>query len=400
LHNNIKPSFCLSCRWAFPESSGGVAMHNYFLINALQNDFQGELISLYSEKNYSYYQNSGLKFSSINGSGDMKNSINLKYSFLKNAQRSCSDYIISKYFGDNLQKKVGLVEFMDIHSEGYYYLKKNPSKRPTTIIRSHTPFTLLKKYYHKEELLGVNTWFATEREKKCFDWVKNITTPSVDLKNQLINIFNINSEKITVIPNILDTHHFKPEKKSVSKNIVILHVGRFERAKGVETLIKSFIQIAKKYQNVELINVGSPRGNALKKCQIELSKYNLLDRVSFTGFVQYENLPSYYHNADLVVVPSEIYESFSYTVAQGMACGIPVIASKIGGISETVDHGKAGVLFNPSDHNQLSEKIEELIQNKTMREDLGIKARKFAVDNYSFEALKPKYIEYYQSKMT
>ena len=100
------------------------------------------------------------------------------------------------------------------------------------------------------------------------------------------------------------------------------------------------------------------------------------------------------------MVPSEIYESFSYTVAQGMACGIPVIASKIGGISETVDHGKAGVLFNPSDHNQLSEKIEELIQNKTMREDLGIKARKFAVDNYSFEALKPKYIEYYQSKMT
>jgi glycosyltransferase involved in cell wall biosynthesis len=338
-----------------------------------------------------------LEFSSINGRGEIKNSINLKYSFFKNAQRSHSDYTISKYFGQELQKKSGLIEFMDIHSEGYYFLKNNPSKRSLTIIRSHTPFTLLKQYYHKEELSGVDTWFATEREKKCFEWTKNITTPSLDLKNQLINLFNINSEKITVIPNILDTQHFKPEKKPVSNNFVILHVGRYERAKGVETLNKSFIQIAKKYENVELINVGTPRGNSLEKCQIELSKNNLLDRVTFTGFVPYENLPSYYHKADLVVVPSEIYESFSYTVAQGMACGKPVIASRIGGIPETLDHGNAGTLFNPGDQFQLTEKIEELIQNKTMKEALGIKARDFAVDNFSVGALKPKYIEYYQS---
>lgn len=372
-------------------------MHNYYLLNALKNDFQGELISLFSKINVSYYQNLDLEFSSINGRGEIKNSINLKYSFFKNAQRSHSDYTISKYFGQELQKKSGLIEFMDIHSEGYYFLKHNPSKRSLTIIRSHTPFALLKNYYHKEELLGVNTWFAFEREKKCFEWTKNITTPSLDLKNQLINLFSIDSEKITVIPNILDTNHFKPVDISKFNKFVILHVGRFERAKGVQTLVKAFIQIAKKYQEVELINVGMPRGDSLEKCQKELSKNNLLNRVTFTGFVPYENLPSYYHKADVVVVPSEIYESFSYTVAQGMACGKAVVASDIGGIPETTEKGNAGLLFNPGDSLDLYEKLDHLIQNGNLRRELGIKARQFAKNNFSIDALKPKYIEYYQS---
>ena len=391
----IKRRFNLVSRWCFPEDSGGVAMHNYYLSQVLQTSYDFRILSFNSLINKKSFNNSNVKYLGIS----VSSFINFNLSTLKNILRSFSDYSISKRFSDKIDIDSGIIEFMDIHSEGYYYLKNNPSKRKNVVIRSHTPFGLLKKYFNKDELLGVDTWFAFEREKKCFHWVKNITTPSVDLKNQLINIFNINSEKITVIPNILDTHHFKPEKKSVSKNIVILHVGRFERAKGVETLIKSFIQIAKKYQNVELINVGSPRGNALKKCQIELSKHNLSDRVMFTGFVPYDNLPSNYHKADLVVVSSEIYESFSYTVAQGMACGKAVVASQIGGIPETLNHGKAGALFNPRDHNQLSEKIEELINNKTMREELGMKAREFAVDNYSIEALKPKYVEYYQSIM-
>ena len=387
----------LNSRWAFPDSSGGVAMHNFYLLNAINKKFRCEMISVSSEQNVSFYKNSDLTFYSINESDDFKNSINLKYYFLKNAQRSYSDYTISKYFGNALQNKNGLVEFMDIHSEGYCFLKNNPLKRPTTVIRSHTPFALLKKYYLKDELHGVETWFASEREKKCFQWTKNITTPSLDLKNQLINLFNIESEKITVIPNILDTNHFKPVDISKFNKFVILHVGRFERAKGVQTLVKAFIQIAKKYQEVELINVGMPRGDSLEKCQKELSKNNLLNRVTFTGFVPYENLPSYYHKADVVVVPSEIYESFSYTVAQGMACGKAVVASDIGGIPETTEKGNAGLLFNPGDSLDLYEKLDHLIQNGNLRRELGIKARQFAKNNFSIDALKPKYIEYYQS---
>ena len=123
----------------------------------------------------------------------------------------------------------------------------------------------------------------------------------------------------------------------------------------------------------------------------------LLTRVSFEGFISYEELPIKYANADLVVVPSEIYESFSYTVAQGMACGKTVIASKIGGIPQTLNNGNAGVLFSPGNELDLFEKIDTLYNNEIKRIGIGKKARKYVNDNFSINVLQPKYLGFYQS---
>jgi len=130
---------------------------------------------------------------------------------------------------------------------------------------------------------------------------------------------------------------------------------------------------------------------------MDLLKKNKLDqKVIFTGFVDYPDLPEFYAKSDIVVVPSEIYESFSYTVAQGMACGKPVIASEIGGIPETTNYGNAGLLFEPGNVDQLNGKIEMLYANTGIREEVGRKARKYIVDYCSIESLKAKYIEFYQ----
>ena len=134
-------------------------------------------------------------------------------------------------------------------------------------------------------------------------------------------------------------------------------------------------------------------------CQNILKTKDLSDRVNFKKFVTYENLSDEYSKADVVVVPSEIYESFSYTVAQGMACGKPVIGSNIGGIPETLNNGKAGILFKPGNIGDLTEKIEFLFLNDNKRKDYANKAREHVVNNYSIEVLGPKYEGYYQSLM-
>ena len=139
----------------------------------------------------------------------------------------------------------GLVEFMDIHSEGFTFLKNRPNMRNRTIIRAHTPFGLLRKYLYQEELKGVDGWFAFKREKKCFKWAGHITTPSADLKNKIIDLYNIKSEKIYVLPNILDINHFRPMQKSKSDYFRILHVGRFERTKGLKHLSKPLLTYRK-----------------------------------------------------------------------------------------------------------------------------------------------------------
>jgi len=397
----IKDSSSLSivCRWSFPDSSGGVAMHNYNIIKTINNHFKCNMISLDSRSNQSYYKKKGINYSGIKINSIYNKPYLLKLSFLRNTARYYSDNNISKLFEEKIKRKPGLIEFMDIHSEGYQFLKNNPNKRDKTLIRSHTPFSLLRNYYTQDELRGVNACFAYRREKKCFDWTENITTPSQDLKKQLVTFFNIEPNKIKVIPNILDANHFAPIKNEPKRVFNILHVGRFERAKGVETLMKAFIQIAKKYPDVHLTFIGNARGPSFENCEKLLIKDNLIEHVSFKGFATYDELPGYYSQSDLVVVPSEIYESFSYTVAQAMACGKPVIAADIGGIPETVNFGHAGMLFEVGNVEELFEKIESLYLDVSKRKSIGKKAREHVVKNYSMEALGPKYIEYYQSIM-
>ena len=200
-----------------------------------------------------------------------------------------------------------------------------------------------------------------------------------------------------MIPNLVDTNHFKPKEKSNSKNngFQILHVGRFERPKGVETLTKAFIRIAKKYKNISLINVGKLRGSSASACESWLEKENLLNRVTFTDFIDYEQLPKFYQNADLIIVPSEIYESFSYTVAQALSSGKTVIASEIGGIPETINNGNAGILFTPGNIEELAQKIENVYLKKIDISAIEINARKHILNNYSLNALKGKYIQFY-----
>jgi glycosyltransferase involved in cell wall biosynthesis len=384
-------------RWSFPQSTGGVAMHNHYLLNALEKKFKCNSISNESEINLEFNKNNGIRYSGIPITKYGAISQFFKFSILNNAARSFVDQKISRLFAEKLIKESGIIEFMDIHSEGYFFLKTNPEKRKNVVIRSHTPFGLLRHYFNKTELKGVDTWFAFEREKKCFNWAGIITTPSKDLKLRICDMYSIDQDKVQVIPNLLDTNHFSQKDMKDSQDFTILHVGRFERAKGVETLIKAFIAISKKFDNIKLINVGIPRGPSFNKCMDLLKKNKLDQKVIFTGFVDYLDLPEFYAKSDIVIVPSEIYESFSYTVAQGMACGKPVIASKIGGIPETTNYGNAALLFEPGNVDQLTNKIERLYTNTDIREEFGRKARKYIVDYCSIDSLKEKYIEFYQS---
>ena len=394
---DLTENFRLVSRWIFPESSGGVAMHNHYLLTALQGQFQCNIISAGTEHSQKILKNDYIQHSRIPIKSISNISKFIRHSALKNGLRSYNDQKISKLYSKFLLDKPGLVEFMDIHSEGYHFLKKNPQRREKTVIRSHTPFSLLKQYYTCNELKGVDTWFSYRRERKCFNWVKNITTPSKDLKIQLIKTFGIKSSTIKVIPNILDTDHFTPINKKSKSSFNILHVGRFERAKGVETLVEAFIYLSKKYTNIYLTCIGYKRGSSFDTCKNSLIKNNLMQKVVFQGFVDYWDLPAHYGKSDLVIVPSEIYESFSYTVAQGMACGRPVVASNIGGIPETLNDGQCGTLFDTGNVKDLIEKIEFLYLNEILRKEMADKAREYAVNNYSINALSPKYIEYYKS---
>ena len=385
------------CRWAFPFHQGGIPMHNYYLLELLKDGMGISLTSSQIEQNKAYYSFKHIPFNGISAALPLVSWRLAKNKFLRNGLRSLQDWRISLAIAKSIKSQpVDVIEFMDIHSEGYVYLRQNPRKNRKTkvIIRSHTPWGLLRSYYSNKERQGVDGWWAINRENYCFKACDAVTTPSQDLKNKLIKIYNLPDEKITVIPNIIDTNHFRPlSRMRDDQPFNILHVGRFERAKGVITLIKAFIEFAKIGTECKLINVGQARGSSFAECHELLKSSGMINKVKFTGIVSYEDLPRYYADADVVVVASEIYESFSYTVAQAMACSKPVIASNIGGIPETLDSGRLGLLFEPGNINSLFEKLSYVYNNQVR--DISKVAREYAVNNFSFEKLGTIYNDYY-----
>jgi len=379
-------------------------MHNKNLVQAIYQDINVNVLSLSNKNNKTYFESINIPFYAVKPPNSLLYRLS-KTAFLRKVYRYYIDWNISSKMAQYLKAHdTSVIEFMDIHSEAYSYLKQNPkaSRKTKVVIRSHTPWGLLKNTYLPEEVEFNDTWKAFEKEKFCFENCDAITTPSEDLKSKIIELYHIHPDKIFVIPNLVDSNHFKPYEDEINNKIgfKILHVGRFERSKGVETLTKAFIKIAKKYHDVSLINVGKLRGSSAATCESWLEKENLLDRVSFMDFIDYEQLPQYYHESDLVIVPSEIYESFSYTVAQGMSCGKIVIASKIGGIPETVDYGRVGFLFTPGNVEELEKKIESIYLKKVNVTEIEVHARKHVLQNFSIQALKGEYIQFYQSLLT
>jgi D-inositol-3-phosphate glycosyltransferase len=113
-------------------------------------------------------------------------------------------------------------------------------------------------------------------------------------------------------------------------------------------------------------------------------------RVAFVGAVDHERLPLYYNAADVCVVPSH-YESFGLVAVEAMASGVPVVASRVGGLTGTVKDGETGYLIPWLCPEPFAERIELLLDNDSLRRDLGEAAReevaRFRWENVTGEVL-------------
>lgn len=212
--------------------------------------------------------------------------------------------------------------------------------------------------------------FLKAREK-C---INTIITPSLFLKRKLIE-FSINKTNITNIPNFIVTNDYVP---SYSFSNYIVYFGHLSEMKGIRTLITamSFIRKAK------LLVVGE---GELRNELEEIVSKTKLDNVDFIGYKQGDELKEIIRNSMFVVVPSEWYENFPYSVLESLALGKPVIGSSIGGIPEMIDDGVNGFLFRSGDVEDLTSKIKFLIDNKQLLPGMGRKARQKVENKFNVE---------------
>jgi len=197
-------------------------------------------------------------------------------------------------------------------------------------------------------------------------------SPSNFLKKKLIE-GGIPEEKIVIKPHFTKCKEIKP---SYEFDNCAVYMGRLSREKGLFTLLKTWKEIT----DVTLKIMGNgPIRSELENFVIQKGVTN----VEFLGFIKGPKRFEVLKKAMFTVFPSECYESFAYVVIESFACGVPVIASRIGAVAELIEDGITGFLFEPGNANDLSQKISMSIENKELLLKMRHNARKLAEELYS-----------------
>ncbi len=192
-----------------------------------------------------------------------------------------------------------------------------------------------------------------------------------------------------VIPNWVDLRIFHPGRSEIRKRLrwekdfVMVFVGRPSKGKGLHTLMHAMRNI-----DCKLLVVGSfVEDDHFKSLA---GKLGLAEKVRFIGKVEHDKLPDYYRAGDVFCVPSTVFEGQGIVFIEAMACGLPIITTRIPAIDETV--GKSAVLVDPEDVGQLASAIRKIKIGRKLRKQLS-KAGLHKAAEYSKDRVLRAYLK-------
>jgi glycosyltransferase involved in cell wall biosynthesis len=181
-----------------------------------------------------------------------------------------------------------------------------------------------------------------------------------------------------------------------AEDFVIIYVGRLIGLKGVKTLLKAAATIPKKYR-VKILLAGD--GEERIKLEELSRRLNLEREVLFAGFVPHQEIPRHYSISRLAVFPSVADEAFGISVCEAMACGLPTIGTRVGGIPEIIEDGRTGFLVAPREEEELAGTIEKLILDPRLCRKVGKRAVEWVSRVFTWERVVDRLMGVYKRVM-
>jgi len=277
----------------------------------------------------------------------------------------------------------------------YQRVRKLLQENKIELIHFHNPlFTFITGFVMKPKLPVVMTahYVVDVKGDKLTSFVFNrlirLVTLYVSKKvdkiichnEDYIEIFanwGVDRKKLVFIPTGIDTDRFSPGKSDIKKKLkckkLVVFWGRLGYQKNIQLLIKAFKNI--KTPDTKLVIIG--KGPDMKKLKALAGKD---ENIIFTGYLPDDKLLEYIKGADMAVLPSR-GESWGSVIGEAMACELPVISSDVGKAKEFIGEDR-GIILKEETVEELAEKIEYLLNNKEIAEEMGKKARKMIVENY------------------
>lgn len=199
-----------------------------------------------------------------------------------------------------------------------------------------------------------------------------------------------------IIPNGVDLEHFTPDVAPIERfrdgKINILFVGRLEKRKGLDHLLKAYRQVKAEVPESRLIVVG-PGTRLRKKYEKHVRRSGLKD-VVFVGYTSYDELPRYYKTADIFCTPATGRESFGIVLLEAMAVGTPVVATNIDGYAGVMTQGKEGLMVPPKDDTELARALLSLMSDEPLRRQMGARGMATA-QQYDWKKIARQVFELY-----
>ena len=235
----------------------------------------------------------------------------------------------------------------------------------------------------------------TETVAFCIDQSDGVTAVSNSLKNDTCELLGITRE-ILVIPNFLDAARFtrRPVTRRPAGRPRIVHISNFRPVKRIGAVVDAFTRV-RQTTPATLVLVGD--GPELEPARRMLAGRGLLEDVEFAG--ERLDIVDVLSEADAFLLPSAT-ESFGLAALEAMACEVPVVASRVGGLPEVVEDGVSGFLHEPTDIQGMAASLIRVVTDQAFRDQMGAAGRRVAIERFSAARIVPMYEAAYEALVT
>ena len=224
-----------------------------------------------------------------------------------------------------------------------------------------------------------------QTERELMASAARIVAFSSHERDAMVSLYDADASRIMLVPCGVDLTLFRPldqdrvrDRLGLNGEKVFLYVGRLEPLKGLDLLLHTaaHLETSEKIR-VLVVGGGTSDDQEVARLQALAKSLEVEEVFDFVGRVEQEELPLYYNAADVCVVPS-YYESFGLAALESMACGTPVVAARVGGLSTIVQHGRTGYLKSWRCPETFANSLEIIISNSQLRQSMGRAARRRA----------------------
>ena len=222
-------------------------------------------------------------------------------------------------------------------------------------------------------------------------------------RDAIARLYDGDPARIALVPCGVDLSRFRPLGRAAARSElglnghkVLLYVGRIEALKGVDLLIRTASHMETD-DGLQVLVIGADAAGSgeVARLQQMAQELNVGDAVEFLGRVPQERLAWYYSAADVCVVPS-FYESFGLAALESMACGTPVVASRVGGLPTIIQHGRTGYLKSWRCPEAFAHSLEIILANRSLQDSMGRAARRRA-ENLSWDEVAGRLLTLYDA---